>query len=117
MSALEELSDKLSEVYDLELVEELTKIFNNVVDAYKELDDAYRRETVKSEALEKYSGVGKEMYREKCEELGEVEREKKQAEYDRDYYEKYSRELLCEINRGELLRDKQGKNYSVINRE
>ena len=93
MSALEELSDKLNEVYDLELVEELTKIFNNVV------DDAYKREVTKSEALEKYSGVGEEMYRKKCEELGGVEREKEQAEYDRDYYEKYSRELLREINR------------------
>ena len=77
MSALKELSDKLSEVYDLELVEELTEIFGGVVEEYEEMVDAYKREVTKSEALEKYSGVGKEMYREKCEELGEVERERK----------------------------------------
>ena len=99
MSALKELSDKLSEVYDLELVEELTEIFGSVVEEYEEMVDAYKREVTKSEALGEYSSVGKKMYHEKCEELGEVEREKKQAEYDRDYYEKYSRELLREINR------------------
>ena len=99
MSALKELSDKLSEVYDLELQEELTEIFGSVVEEYEEMNDAYKREVTQSEALKKYSSVGKKMYHEKCEELGEVEREKKQAEYDRDYYEKYSRELLREINR------------------
>ena len=69
MSALEELSNKISEVYDLELVEELTEIFGSVVEEYEEMVDAYKQEVTKSEALEKYSGVGKEMYREKCEEL------------------------------------------------
>ena len=70
MSALEELSDKLNEVYDLELIEGLTKIFNNVVVAYKELDDKVR-------SSGKVLGC-----REKCDELGEVEKEKEQAEYE-----------------------------------
>ena len=99
MSTLERLSDKISEVYDLELQEELTGIFKDVVDELWVLSAACERERIKLEALEKCSDVQHEMYCKKCDELDKVEEEKEQAEYDRDYHEKYSKELLREINR------------------
>ena len=99
MSVLERLSDKITEVYDLGLQGELTEIFNDIVSKYKELTDACVNETIKLKIWKEYSDVGKKMYHEKCDELDKVLEEKGRAEYDRDYYEKYSRELLCEINR------------------
>ena len=79
--------------------EEAANIFNVIVDAYKELADAYVTETIKLKIWKEYSDVGKKMYHEKCDELDKVLKDKERAEYDRDYYEKYSKELLCEINR------------------
>ena len=99
MSALERLSDKINGTYDLELIEEFTEIFNDVVDEYKELSDAYKRETTKLKALKNCLDVKPEAYQKKCDELDKVEEEKERAEYDRDYHEKYSKELLREINR------------------
>ena len=99
MSALERLSDKINGTYDLELIEEFTEIFNDVVDEYKELSDAYKRETIKLKALKNCLDVKREAYQKKCDELDKVEEEKERTEYDRDYHEKYSKELLREINR------------------
>ena len=99
MSALERLSDKINGTYDLGLIEEFTEIFNDVVDEYKELSDAYKRETIKLKALKNCLDVKREAYQKKCDELDKIEKEKEQAEYDRDYHEKYSKELLREINR------------------
>ena len=96
---LERLSDKITEVYDLELQEELTEIFNDIVSKYKELTDACETETIRLKIWKEYSDVGKKMYHEKCDELDKVLKDKERAEYDRDYYEKYSKELLREINR------------------
>ena len=79
--------------------EEATSIFKVIVDAYKELADAYVNETMKLKIWKEYSDVGQKMYHEKCDELDKVLEEKEKIEYDRDYYEKYSRELLCEINK------------------
>ena len=79
--------------------EEAASVFGVVVDAYKELADAYVTETIRLKVWKEYSDVGKKMYHEKCDELDKVLEEKERAEYDRDYYEKYSRELLREINR------------------
>ena len=79
--------------------EEATNIFKVIVDAYKELADAYVNETIRLKIWKEYSDVGKKMYHEKCDELDKVLKDKERAEYDRDYYEKYSRELLCEINK------------------
>ena len=79
--------------------EEAANIFNVVVDAYKELADAYVTETIKLKIWKEYSDVGKKMYHEKCDELDKVLEDKEKIEYDRDYYEKYSKELLREINR------------------
>ena len=79
--------------------EEATNIFKVIVDAYKELADAYVTETIKLKIWKEYSDVGEKIYHEKCDELDKVLEEKGRAEYDRDYYEKYSKELLREINR------------------
>ena len=76
------------------LIEEFTGIFNDVVDGYKELSDAYKRERVKLRALKSCLDVKREAYQRKCDELDKVE-----EEYDRDYHGKYSKELLREINR------------------
>ena len=99
MSVLKKLSDEITEVYDLELQEELTEIFNDVVSKYKELIDACEQETNSLKVWGEHFTLGQKMYREKCDEFDKIEKEKKQVEYDRDYYEKYSKELLCEINR------------------
>ena len=79
--------------------EEAANIFKVIVDAYKELADAYVNETIKLKIWKEYSDVGKKMYHEKCDELDKVLEEKEKIEYDRDYYEKYSKELLREINK------------------
>ena len=54
---------------------------------------------IKLNIWKEYSNVGQKMYHEKCDELDKVLEEKERVEYDRDYYEKYSKELLGEINR------------------
>ena len=62
MSASERLSDKINEIYDMELIEEFSEIFNDVVDEYKELSDAYKRERVKLKALKNCLDVKREAY-------------------------------------------------------
>lgn len=99
MSVLKRLSDKISEVYDLELQEELTEIFEGVVSEYEELIDAYEKKTIRLKIWKEYSDVGQRMYHEKCDELDKVLEEKEKVEYDRDYFEKYSKELVDEINK------------------
>ena len=79
--------------------EEAANIFNVIVDVYKELADAYVNETIRLKIWKEYSDVGQKMYHEKCDELDKVLKDKERAEYDRDYYEKYSKELLREINK------------------
>ena len=90
-------ANKINEFYVF--AEEVSNIFKVVVDEYKKLADAYVNETIKLKIWKDYSDVGQKMYFEKCDELDKVLEKKEQAEYDRDYYEKYSKELLCEINR------------------
>ena len=90
-------TNKINEFYVF--AEEVSNIFKVVVDEYKKLADAYVNETIKLKIWKDYSDVGQKMYFEKCDELDKVLEKKEQAEYDRDYYEKYSKELLCEINR------------------
>ena len=103
MSTLKKLSDKICEVYDLELAEELTEIFNDIVSEYKGFIDACNESGGKLESRRKFCDVARKMYHEKCDELDKVLEEKEQAEYDRDYYEKYSKELVDEINRKNIL--------------
>ena len=71
---LEELSDKFNEVYDLKLNTELTDIFVNLTDQIKEDDRKYFSLVKKLTVLQV-----------KCEKL---EKEKEQAEYDKEYFEK-----------------------------
>ena len=71
---LEELSDKFNEVYDLKLYTELTDIFVNLTDQIKEDDRKYFSLVKKLTVLQV-----------KCEKL---EKEKEQAEYDKEYFEK-----------------------------
>ena len=87
-------TDKTNEFYVF--AEEVSNILKVVVDEYKKLADAYVNETIKLKIWKEYSDVGKKMYHEKCDELDKILEEKKQVEYDRDYYQKYSKELLCE---------------------
>ena len=59
MSALKRLLDKF---YDLELIEEFSEIFKDVVDEYKELLDDCKRERIKLRALKSCSDVYREAY-------------------------------------------------------
>ena len=64
---------KINEFY--EFAEEVTNIFKVVVDAYKELADAYVNET-KLKIWKEYSAVGQKMYLEKCDELDKILKDK-----------------------------------------
>ena len=75
---LEKLSGKLNEVYDLELQEELTNIFVNLVREVKEDNHKYFSLTRKLAELQV-----------EHEKMG---REKEQAEYDKEYFWKTLRE-------------------------
>ena len=75
---LEELSNKFNEVYDLELNVELTNIFVNLVKRVKEDNRKYFSLAKKLAELQV-----------RCEKL---EKEKEQAEYDKEYF----REILKE---------------------
>ena len=71
---LEKLSGKLNEVHDPKLQEELTNILTNLVKEVKEDNYEYFRLVRKLAELEM--------------ELERVEKEKKQAEYDKEYFRK-----------------------------
>ena len=75
---LEELSGKLNEVYDPELQEELTNIFVNLVREVKEDNHKYFSLVRKLAELQ--------VERER------VEKERGQAEYDKEYFWKILRE-------------------------
>ena len=72
--------------------DKISEIFVKIINEYNRLIDEKNNITINCD-------VGQKMYHEKCDELDKVLREKEQVEYDRDYYEKYSKELLCEINK------------------
>ena len=90
---LEELDKKITEVYNSDLAEEMTDIYNDLANRINELSTNYWK-LVKSLAkvkrnrndlLEKYNKAIKKnrilrRYNEK------VEKERNQAEYDRDHY-------------------------------
>ena len=71
---LEKLSGKLNKVYDPELQEELTNIFVNLVKEVKEDNHKYFSLVRKLAELEM--------------ELERVEKEREQAEYDKEYLRK-----------------------------
>ena len=97
---LRKLSDKITKIYNLELAGELTDIF---VDLTKEIkEDSYRyfnlvkklakREIEKERQEEiaksnkKAYDVAKEVYDEERELRKKIEKEKEQAEYDKEYF-------------------------------
>ena len=101
---LKDLNDKIVEVYDLELVDEMTDIYIDLVDRVNELssqywklvkvlaetekdrDDLLMKLRVKSEQCKMTFKVGREKIQEECEIQDKLDIEKDQAEYDRDYY-------------------------------
>ena len=119
---LEKLSDEITEVYNLELAKELTDIFVDLVDQIKEDDYRYfnlvkklakleiekgkikeekeRQERIVSVYRDAYD-VAKEVYDEERERGDRLEREKERAEYDKEYFANFAKELL--ENREEKL--------------
>ena len=105
---LEKLSSKITEVYDVELAKEITDIFIDLTEQIKE--DSYRyfnlvkklakREIEKerqervAESYKKAFEVAKETYNEEREHREKMEREKEQAEYDKEYFVNFAKELL-----------------------
>ena len=112
---LEKLSSKINDVYDLNLAEELTDTFVDLTDQIKE--DSYRyfnlvkklaKLEVKKEKIEKgkerrerivsvYKDaykVAKEVFDEERERGEKIETEKEQAEYDKEYFANFAKELL-----------------------
>ena len=106
---LERLSGTIVKVYDLELAEELTDIFVDLTDQIREDDYRYfnlakklaelqmRYEKMKEEKerqeriVKSYKtayDVAKDMYDERGEILERIEKEKEQAEYDKEYFAK-----------------------------
>ena len=108
---LGQLSEKINEVYDLNLAEELiiTDIFVDLVDQIKEDDYRYfnlikklakmeianqkiKREAERQERIvnvyKTAYDVAKDMYDERGEILERMEKEKEQAEYDKEYFAK-----------------------------
>ena len=100
--------NKISEVYELDLAEELTDIF---VDLTKEIkEDSYRyfnlakklakcekekeRQEIIAKSYKKAFAVAKEVFDEERELREKVEKEKEQAEYDKEYFMDFANELL-----------------------
>ena len=105
---LRKLSDKITEIYNLELAGELTDIFVDLTREIKE--DSYRyfnlvkklakREIEKerqeeiAKSYKKAYDVAKEVYDEERELREKIEKEKEQAEYDKEYFANFAKELL-----------------------
>ena len=108
---LKELNDKITEVYDLDLVEEMTDIYVDLTDRIdamsrnywklvkalatveKERDEYYKKfkeeeitSKIKSESLMTCIDTAKKMLEEEREIQDNLEKQRDQAEYDRDYY-------------------------------
>ena len=102
---LMELDGKISEVYDLGLAEEMTDIYIDLTDRVNELssqywklvkalaktekdrDDLVRKLRVEKKISEARSGDRKLIFKIAMENIqGKLDKEKDQAEYDRDYY-------------------------------
>ena len=108
---LKELNDKITEVYDLDLAEEMTDIYIDLTDRIdvmsrnywklvkalatieKERDEYYKKLKIeemksksKSESLKVCIDTAKKMLEEEREIQDNLEKERDQALYDRDYY-------------------------------
>ena len=77
----EELSEKITEIYDVELAKEITEIYEDLALSTGELITRYEKGSAR------YWGLVKKLA--KCEkERDEERRAKEQAEYDAEYYAK-----------------------------
>ena len=126
---LRELSDKISEAHNLELVKELTNIYVNLADQIREDDhkyfelvkksaelevkrhkykeeykrvwkahkhakeafkakEVYKKDLLTKRSMEESFNVVGEMYKKERELRKKAERERDQAEYDKEYYAK-----------------------------
>ena len=105
---LRELSDKITEIYYLDLAEELTDIFTDLTKEIKE--DSYRyfklakklaicekekeRQEIIAKSYKKAYKVAKEVFDEERELREKIEKEKEQAEYDKEYFANFANELF-----------------------
>ena len=112
---LEKLCHKLSEVYDLELAEKLAEIFTDLADQVKEDENDYidrvrqlaeiqvkyekikREKEIQERLVKSYKtafNVAKKVYDDERKLREKIEKEGNQLEYDKNYFEKYVKELL-----------------------
>ena len=112
---LEKLCYKLSKVYDLELAEKLAEIFTDLADQVKEYENDYidrvrqlaeiqvkyekikREKEIQERLVKSYKtafNVAKKVYDEERKLREKIEKERNQLEYDKNYFEKYVKELL-----------------------